>query len=474
MRKDYLSLPIYGVQVDVNKTQGDCEWWRHALGDGGINALPLPENVIKGVKKLQPKLIRIFIQEHFNVYPEHGRFDWSILDPFMESIAATGAKIVASINIKPKPLFPTIDHKIWMPNDVEEWQEVIGAMVHRYSVEKPYVTYWEIGNETDIGETGGAPYLIPDPDDYMTFYQMTIKPILEVFPEAIVGGPAACWIENEPLVGFVKRCLVEDVRLDFISWHRYNSNPEQHSRGVEIAKGLLAGFKGKKPEMLYTEWAPQFPVIRDSIDLHRKPHPQHVSIDEMAYDPYRAASIAASIIGMIDAGLDWSFYYHIWDQCFYPEMFRPFFSDNGLALMHEHWNEVPHRFGMFGVEGEVRPHYFVFTMLARLGAKRLSAVADNSSIYTLATRDQNRVSVLLVNFELNTEHDCIVQLNVTVPDPGEKLLTVYRLDEKQSWSSETFELIPTESRTIATFETFRFQVLMPANSVALIELENKQ
>src|SRR5712692_8617240 len=352
LNNSYLNLPVRGVQVNARQAQGKCEWWRHSLGHGGINSRPLPPHVVDGLRKLRPKLIRTFLQECFNIYPDHDQFNWSILDPYMEALAATGANVVASINVKPKALFPVVDHGIWMPNNVEEWQRVIAALVQRYSVDKPIVTYWEIGNETDIGENGGAPYLIPDPDDYLKFYLMTIQPILEVFPQARVGGAASCWIDNEPLVGFIDRCLRDNVRLDFISWHRYNDNPEQHALGVEKAKQRLAGF-AKRPEMLYTEWGPQFTYIRDSIDLHLKPHPQHISLEELAYAPYRAAFVAASILGMLEAGLDWSFYYHIWDQCFYPEEFRPFFSEAGLNLMHEHWNEVPHRFGLFGVNGEV-------------------------------------------------------------------------------------------------------------------------
>jgi xylan 1,4-beta-xylosidase len=467
------SLPVCGVQIDATAPLGACEWWRHTLGLGGINHLPLPPHVVEGVSKLQPRLIRIFIQEYFDIYPEHGRFNWSILDPYMDSLAATGAKIVASIDIKPKPLYPLIDHSLWQPNDVAEWQQVIAALVQRYSVEKPYVTYWEVGNETDIGENGGTPFLIPDPDDYMQFYLMTIKPILAVFPDAKVGGTAACWIDNEPLVGFIERCRRDDVRLDFISWHRYNNNPEQHVLGVEKAKQRLAAFTGKRPEMLCTEWAPRLLRIDESIDLHRKPHPQYISVEEIAYAPYRAASVAASIIGLLDAGLDWSFYYHIWDQCFYPDKFRPFYSDAGLALMHEHWNEVPHRLGLFGVGEEVRPQYFVYAMLARLGAERLLAQADHTALYTLATHDSNRVSALLVNFELTAARDCVAQLHFTLPNPGEKLLTIYRLDEKRSWSGETFDLIPVEQRTVATFAEYRCQVLLPAYSVALVELEDK-
>ena len=470
---NYSNLPLRSVDINAHESQGPCEWWRHTLSDGGINNLPLPERVIKGTKGLRPRLIRIFIQEYFDVYPKHGRFDWRLLDPFMDSLAATGAKLVASINLKPKVLFPGIDQTVWQPNSVSEWQEVIAALVQRYSVDNSYVTHWEVGNETDIGETGGTPFLIQDPHDYLEFYEMTIQPVLEVFPKAKVGGAAVCWIDNQPLVGFVERCLQRDIRLDFVSWHCYDSNPERHVLGIEKAKARLEEF-ADTPELLYTEWSTSFTSVPNGLDLHHIGKPQYVSVQEMATDPFRAASVAASILRMLETGLDWSFYYHLWDQCFYPEQFQSFFSNAGLHLMQEHWNEVPHRFGLFGVEGEVRPQYFVFQLLTHLQNERVAARSSDPRLYALATQGEGAISILLVNFDLNSSADLIAQLRLSTPNPGEKILSVYRVDGDHTWSEETLELYPTERRTVVVMEEFRCQVLLPANSVALLKLENKE
>ena len=211
--------PVIDIAVDLAADEGPLELWRHSIGHGGINPLPLPDRVVQGTAKLKPRLIRIFIQEFFQIYPEHGRFDWSRLDPYMDALARTGAKVVAAITIKPRPLFPTIDPAIWRPNDIAEWQRVIAALVRRYSVDKPIVTYWEIGNETDIGEQGGCPYLIPNASDYAAYYRMTSAPILATFPEAKVGGPAVANGAGDLLPGFIDLCAREGIRLDFISWH---------------------------------------------------------------------------------------------------------------------------------------------------------------------------------------------------------------------------------------------------------------
>src|SRR5438552_1421816 len=213
--------PVIEVAVDLAADGGPLELWRHGIGHGGINPLPLPDRVVRATAKLKPRLIRVFIQEFIKVYPEHGRFDWSRLDPYMDALARTGAKVVAAIAIKPRPLFPEVDPAVWQPNDVAEWQRVIAALVQRYSVDKPIVTYWEIGNETDIGEQGGCPYLIPKAADYAAYYRMTSAPILATCPHAKVGGPAVAKGDGDLLPGFIDLCAREGIRLDFVSWHLY-------------------------------------------------------------------------------------------------------------------------------------------------------------------------------------------------------------------------------------------------------------
>jgi xylan 1,4-beta-xylosidase len=77
MNRNYLSMPRTKVQVDAGSPQGTLEGWRHTVGQGGVNSQPLAERVIAGMRKLKPRLVRIFLQEYFIIYPDHGVFDWS-------------------------------------------------------------------------------------------------------------------------------------------------------------------------------------------------------------------------------------------------------------------------------------------------------------------------------------------------------------------------------------------------------------
>jgi hypothetical protein len=373
----------------------------------------------------------------------------------MDALAKTGAKVVAAITIKPKPLFPKIDQAIWRPNDVAEWQRVIAALVRRYSVDKPIVTYWEIGNETDIGEYGGCPFLIPSATDYAEFYRMTSASILTTFPQAKVGGPAVANASGELLPRFVDLCAREDIRLDFISWHLYADEPRQHARLVDRYRMLLGTkFRTWRPEMLVTEWNKGF---------------ESLSVEEQAFAPRRAAATAAALLAMTEAHVDWSFYYHLWDQVCYVEQFRSFFRDPGI--MYHHWNEVPHRFGLFGVGQEVRPQYFVYQMLGRLGGRRSRARSATEDLRVLAANDRGRCAVLLVNYGLPASRDLVATVRFAGLTAGRKQLTVWRIDGSRAWLARELELRPVERREVDVQAVFTCQVASPADNVSLVVLD---
>lgn len=451
----FLSIPRKNVSVNAEKIQGPFEWWRNSIGDGGINSLPLPERVVQGARKLKPRLIRVFIQEFFNIYPEHGVFDWSRLDPYMDSLEKTGAKVVASLCIKPKVLFPEIDQSIWRPNNKAEWQNVVYELVKRYSVDWPIITHWEIGNETDIGEYGGCPYLIPDPEDYMEYYEMTIKPILEAFPDAKVGGPAIAICENKLMKGFIEICRQKGIQLDFVSWHLYSDEPKKHAALAEMVRGYLRDYPLKQPELFVTEWNKSF---------------DPVSVEDLAFEARRAAIAAAIFLTQMDAGLDWTFYYHLWDKVCYPEEFASFYSDPHIMIRH--WNEIPHRFGMFGVNQEVRPQYFVYQMMGRLGDRLIAAKADDNDLMVRGISGEGKVSVLIINYNEQISRDLIVNIYFTGLAKGRKMLKTYRIDGDRCWSSEDLELLPVEQREVVTGDTFNCQVYSPGDSVTFLILED--
>ncbi len=446
------------VNVDAGAPTGPLEAWRQGLGHGGINSLPLPETVVGGVARLRPRLIRIFIQEFFRVYPDHGCYDWTRLDPYMAALQRTGARVMAALCIKPPPLYPTVNESVWRPTDLGEWQHLVATMVHRYSVAQPIVTHWEIGNEVDIGENGGSPYLITAGADYAEYYASTVEAVRRAYPQARVGGPAAASVHSPVVAGFLQECGRHRWPLDFVSWHLYHSDPALHLAHLGTARRLLTQAGLEEVEVMITEWS------RRLFD--------GVSVEEDAFDPRRAAAIATTAIRFADARVDGSFYYHIWDQTCYADDFRPFFSPAGVANMLRHWNEVPHRLGMFGVAGEARPQYFVYWMLSRLGSQRLASHSGHADVATLAGSDETGLRVLLSNYSVEGSADRVAELRYEGLPPGVKHLSVWRIDGGQRWdgADASLRLRPTERREVDTNGAFQCQVWLPGDSVALVEL----
>jgi hypothetical protein len=460
MTRRIADLPVADVEVDASDSLGPLEVRRHGLGYGGIDPAPLPAPIVEAVRSLRPRWIRVFIQEFFHVYRGNGQFDWTLLDPFMDALETTGAKLVAAICIKPPALFPQVDQRIWRPNDIAAWQEVISALVRRYSVERPLVTHWEIGNEVDFGEGGGCPYLIRDPADYVAYYRMTSEPILEVFPDAKIGGPANARAFSEPLPGLVGAWRRGEVRLDFLSYHLYGDEPNRHGDQVRAARALLADGPAEKPEILITEFSPWF---------------EETSTEDQAFEPRRAGCVGAAVIEMINAGAGGSFHYHIRDQVMVPERFETFFSADGIRHMVRHFNEVPHRFALFGLSNEARPTWFVYWMLSELGDERIRArFSDRTGLRALAARRADQTSVMLVNHGDIPGSDRIARTRFTGLSPGPKNLEWWRIDSARRWSDHPPRLAPLERRPVWTYADYETQILLPEGSAAMVRLETRE
>jgi hypothetical protein len=285
---------------------------------------------------------------------------------------------------------------------------------------------------------------------------MTIEPILRAFPQAKVGGPAMAVMHHEPLPGFLKYCRRTGVRLDFVSWHLYHSDPGRHAFLVEVANLLCKELLGRRPEFFVTEWNRRLGG----------------STEDAAFDARRAAAVAAAVLDMRNAGLDGSFYYHIWDQTYFPSDFEPFFSPRGVGNMIRHWNETPHRLGLFGVNGEVRPQYFVYWMLGQLGDERLAATCDDRDVRVVAGRCGAAVCALAVNYSLDRGAHRVAAVRFSNLAAGPKRLTAYRVDSQRRWCPESLALQPIEQRDTHAGEELLCQVLLPADSVALIRLSD--
>jgi hypothetical protein len=355
-------------------------------------------------------------------------------------------------------LYPVVDETIWKPNDVKRWQYIIGEMVKRYSVDNKYVTHWGVGNETNIGEAGGCPYKITDVNDYFEYYKMTIEPILKAYLEAKVGGPSWAGLGDDGynfFDEFIGLCTKEKIPLDFVSYNVYSDSPEGHASGAVRIKNILDKYDSKI-EAYITEI---------NVDLGG------ISIEERAYISKRAAGLGAILHELYKrARYINSFQYHLYDQFCNPDDFKPFFSRT--RYMANHWNDEPHRLGLFDMDGKPRPQFFMYSMLYSMAKTEVAAkVDDYENVRILASRDDRYVTIFLTNYHVERTEDITMTFFFKDAPVGKARMTVHRIDNDKKWDSENLKLIPTESRIVYTHDDFWFSLLVPADSVVKVTFD---
>jgi hypothetical protein len=368
------------VEVNFSEKLGPMEMDHMALGQGGLSPEPMWSDRVPEIRALKPKVIRLFIQEYFDLLPTRGLARFESLDRSVDTILATGAKPLMCICFKPRLLFPVVNQDQVEPRDYHLWENLIEQLVKHYRDRKAGIQYWEIANEPDIGEDGGCPYRFK-PESYVRYYQHTVTAILRADPHARVGGPALAGSGSPLLPALLDFCETNAVPLHFVSWHIYNSDPKAIRGTIERVQHLLSGHPGLKVETFLDEW---------NMDL------MNPNVDPR----FQSCFICEAIWQMKEARLDYSCYYHIRDWHVRLEDFTPFMSEPGAAFMTRWWNRMPQFDGLFDYENQVRPSYFAYKLLSRLQGERLRLSSEYPAVRGLASYDpQLRCdNLLLWNF----------------------------------------------------------------------------
>src|SRR5690349_15283673 len=120
------------VQVAFSDSLGPMNIDRMGLGQGGLSEDPMWADRVAEIRALHPQLIRLFIQEYFDLLPAAGRYYFDTLDRSVETILKTGATPLMCLCFKPRLLFPEINQDIVEPNDYVVWEELISNLVRHY------------------------------------------------------------------------------------------------------------------------------------------------------------------------------------------------------------------------------------------------------------------------------------------------------------------------------------------------------
>jgi len=309
------------VRVNVADRLGPMNINRYGVGQGGFSSEPMWTDRMAEIRALKPKVIRLFVQEYFNLLPARGKYHWDTLDQSVDLILKTGATSLLCIAFKPKVLFPEINQDIVEPNSWEEWDALIYNLVRHYKERGGKGWYWEVTNEGNLKSGGGTPYHFT-PENYLPFYRHTVEAVLKADPEARVGGPALAGWEAPILPALISFCDSQKVPLHFVSWHGYSNDPAWFRKSVEGVKAILAKHPGLHPETMINEW--------------------NMSLGATVVDPrFQPAYIAETTYQTKEAGLDLSCYYHIRDYHVAVEEFLKFYPRQDTLSQDMFWERRP-------------------------------------------------------------------------------------------------------------------------------------
>lgn len=391
--------------------------WQN-LSQGGEEPVDMIKPVIGQIKALSPKLIRIdHIFDFYKVDQGNNNYDFSKLDGAIESILATGAKPMLSISYTPDSL---------PPKDWNQWYALVKATAHHYSVDKKISgIYYEVWNEPDL--FGGWHY--NSEPNYTTLYYKTSQAIVDgaQFANYKVGGPAitayyANWIKS-----LFESTAKSNIRLDFISWHKYSKNPADYLADFDSLNKILSDY-------------PQyFDIERLITEIGPNPEP------DAWYDSSQSGVHLMSVVTQLTGKIHKIF------------TFEPVDGPNPRSDKSSGWGLITHS----SKGSKPKPRYYAIQFLNQLGGQLLSTSGDGTWVTSLSAKNRNKYQSLIVNYDQNSSHTETVPVSFKGLKPG-----TYTVVTKKYLGKTSTKKVTINSPTLTE------NIYMSPNSAVIIEITN--
>ena len=438
------------ITVNFNSDLGPMNIDRFSLGQGGLSPEPMFADRTAEIRALKPRVIRLFVQEYFNLLPTSGVYQFKTLDASVDAVVRAGATPLLCIVFKPRKLFPRRDQESVEPTSWKEWEALMHAVVSHYERRNGRGWYWEVGNEWDLQSGGGTPYHMT-PEQYTRFYEHTVTAIRRADPKARVGGPGQAFISAPLIPALLEFCDKNTIPLDFISWHGYQNDPQWFRHSIDSMHLLLREHPKLHPQTVIDEW--NMDPSQEDVDPRLQP-----------------VFIAETTFQMIESGLDLSCYFQIRDYPFDDDAFKAFYPLQDVAEQERFWDRHLVQFGLFDFQNQVRPAYFVFKLLERLTGDRIALESGSDTVHGLATHDNalGVSSILLWNYS-EKEVDVSVHLHNI---PTQTMASRYVLDATGPNNGEAARLRPQPTQTLSSGDGNLYFRLAPWG-ITLVSLEKR-
>lgn len=400
----------------------------HAFAQGGEEASDMIAPIRSQVAALKPKFIRIdHIYDYYNVVGRNGNeltFDFSRLDPVIDTILATGAKPVIALSYMPS-VIARDGSVVNPPNNWDEWAIVVQKTIERYSGRSGKNIaniYYEVWNEPDLAQFGS--WKTTGDKNYLTLYRYAAAGARQSINvnRFFLGGPSTTGLYQNWIAALAQSGL----RVDFFSWHTYLADPKRYEQDQDNVIGWLTKINPElilKPRLI-TEFG-------------------YTGSKGTGYGTsYGAAHAAAVITKLAARGVTSLFSFQLKDG--------PGQEDGtGWGLLtHESNGSKP------------KPRYYIYGFLDSIAGTRLQTTGGNSFVSHLATTQGDVFRVVLVNFDSRGSHAETTTVTFTDLDPGS-----YSFRQKY-FLGQDVTLKETVGETMLTKS-----IIMRPQSVVLLELK---
>lgn len=387
--------------------------WRN-LAQGGESQDWRMQPVAQHVRALNPEYIRIdHIYDFYDVVRGSSgnlSFDFTKFDLIIDDILEVGATPYIALSYMPPAIAE--DDIVSAPRDYADWQLVVQRTIEHVSGTRgiPNV-YYEVWNEPDL--FGGWNYY--GNRNYLTLYTHSARGAQQarVSQPFKIGGPATTGLYKNWFDALARHAIENNLRLDFLSWHRYSTDVTVFRQDMIDAQTWLQGY-------------PQLPGIELHITEWGHDSENHVGYDNM----FGAAHTTAASIEMIGV-VDRAFVFEVQDG-----------KDPAGQQLWGRWGLMTHN----DVGLRLKPRYRALEMLESLAPLQLQLRGKGTYVKAVATREiDGRITLVLVNYDswgINREN---VPVNLTNLPAGS-----YTLSTRSLSNAPTTQQLAVEDGMLST------------------------
>ena len=190
-------------------------------------------------------------------------YDFGETDKYIRTILESGTGVFYRLgcNIEHGKKYGTFP-----PKDFGKWARICEHIIMHYTEGwadgfKYDIIYWEIWNEPDCGNPDGSnPCWQGTPEQFGEFFSVAAKYLKQRFPNLKIGGPAFAWmgnrdVRNELVTRVLEVMKKNDVKLDFVSYHRYAESVEAFCDMIDTANEIYADYGYGDCEKILNEWS---------------------------------------------------------------------------------------------------------------------------------------------------------------------------------------------------------------------------